>query len=114
MNLTVKAPENPSPFTHTGLADFFRNLAAGAGPEGQARLQQGAGHFTNLVDNPALPISPAQRAEVQRLCQHPLLPKREKTLTLVHYVHDNQEEAAARIRQLQSLLSGLEDFRDNA
>ena len=114
MNLTVKAPENPSPFTHSTLADFFGSLAAGADAEGRARLQQGAGHFTNLVDNPALPISPAQRAEVQRLCQHPLLPKREKTLTLLRYVHDNQEEAAARIRQLQSLLSGLEDFRDNA
>lgn len=114
MHNAVIAPENPSPFTPSELANFFSSLAASVATQGQARLAAGAGHFKNLVDNPALPITAGQRTEIQRLCQHPLMPKREKTLTLLHYVRDNQEQAAERIRALQSLLSQLEDLRDAA
>jgi hypothetical protein len=114
MTLTVKAPENPSPFTPSELANFFSSLAAATVADGQVRLQQGAGHFTNLVENPSLPISAGQRAEIKRLCAHPLMPKREKTLTFVAFLRDNQEQAAERIRKLQSLLSQLEDMRDAA
>jgi hypothetical protein len=110
MLLTVKAPENPSPFTPLNLAGFFASLAE---QSGQAHLRQGAGHFLNLVENPTLPITCAQREEVRRLCQHPLLPKSDKTRHLLDYMQDNQEQAAERIRQLQSQLSRLEDLRDN-
>jgi hypothetical protein len=108
MTLTVKAPENPSPFTPATLADFFATLAE---QSGQPHLRQGAGHFLDLVENPTLPITCTQREEVQRLCANPLLPKRDKTMNLLAYVHDNQEQAAERIRQLQSLISQAEDMR---
>lgn len=112
MNLLVKAPENPSPFTASSLSTFFSGLAAEATTAGQSRLQQGAGHFAELAENPAHPISCAQREEVRRLCAHPLLPKRDKTLNLIDYMQDNQEQAAERIRKLQSQISRLEDLRD--
>jgi hypothetical protein len=111
MHNVVIAPENPSPFVPSTLADFFSSLAQ---ERDQPSLRQGAGHFADLANNPTLPITPAQRQEVQRLCAHPLLPKRDKTLNLLGYVHDNQEQAAERIRQLQSLLSQREDMRDAA
>lgn len=107
----VIAPENPSPFVPATLADFFQSLAA---ERDQPSLWQGAGHFTELAENPTQPSTPTQRAEVQRLCAHPLLPKRDKTLNLLEYVRDNQERAAERIRQLQSLISQREDMRDAA
>jgi hypothetical protein len=108
------APENPSPFTPSALSDFLSGLASEAAADGQQRLKQGAGHFAYLAENPTFPITPAQRQEVRRLCAHPLLPKRDKTLNLVNYMQDNQEQAADRIRQLQSQISLLEDMRDAA
>ena len=104
MNLTVRTPTSPTSFIPNDLADFFNTLPEGA---------SGDGHFAEISNNPLGPITPGQRQEIQRLCANALLPKREKTLTLVRYTQFNQEEAAERIRKLQSLLSQLEDLRDH-
>lgn len=116
MTLTVKAPENPSPFVPSELATFLNGLADEADATYKAsRLRQAANHFTELAQTPpAPPITYTQKDELLRLCRHPLLPKPEKTLTLVRYNTYDSPEADERIRHLQSLLSQLEDMRDAA
>lgn len=106
--------ENPSPCTPSELSVFLSGLAASADAPHKARLLQAADHFERLANDPPQYATIAQKEEIKRLCQHPLLDKGTKTKTLIAHVRYNYDEAADCIRRLQSMLSILEDMRQAA
>jgi hypothetical protein len=113
MQPTTAAPQNPADFSPSDLAQFLNDLAKDAHNGTQQRLRHAAGHFQQLATQPMVaPVTPAQKMEIQRLAAHPMLSKAEKTKVLLAYYRYDTEQAAEKIKHLQSVCAALDDMRD--
>ena len=107
----MSTTQNPGSFQPSELASFLNGLAESAQNGAQLRLRAAAAHFQGLATAPPKRLATmAQKEEIRRLCQHPLLSAGEKTRISLALLRFDYDEAAECLTSLQSIISQLEDM----
>jgi hypothetical protein len=124
--------ENPSPFTYEELATCMKREAAirrdvfpkrvadnkmtlEAAEQEILKMDAAADHFDGLANKPLVQYATAaQKEEITRLCNHPLVERREKTNVRLKLGRLDEDQATRLIAKMRKTIEDREGFSQAA